>query len=326
MYNSIISGAGHFVPKNVVTNQDIVEVMDTTVEFIENRTGVFTRRHVKSKEGLKDLIIPAFKMALKNAKLEASDIDLILVNTISPDHHDPSEACFVQPLLGLDKIPAFDIKAQCSGLIYGFDIADQYIKTGKYKNILIICGEVLSKRMDTSNEGRNLSILLGDGAGAVIVSRGEDETGFTDIQTGADGSFYKLLWTEAPGSSQERYMMSDGVHDFRMIGKQMFDHASDTITRIAIEILEKNNLTLNDIDVIIPHQPNLRILEKVAENLSISIDKMEVNVPYLGNIASASLPVTLSIALESGRIKKGNTCLFLAYGSGATWGAAIYKN
>jgi 3-oxoacyl-[acyl-carrier-protein] synthase III len=121
-------------------------------------------------------------------------------------------------------------------------------------------------------------------------------------------------------------MMSDGVHDFRMIGKQMFDHASDTITRIAIEILEKNNLTLNDIDVIIPHQPNLRILEKVAENLSISIDKMEVNVPYLGNIASASLPVTLSIALESGRIKKGNTCLFLAYGSGATWGAAIYKN
>lgn len=326
MYNSIISGAGHYLPSKIVSNEDIVEIMDTTVEFIETRTGVLTRRHVESDQGLKDLILPAFNMALENAKLNAEDIDLILVNTISPDHHDPSEACFVQPLLGLNKIPAFDIKAQCSGLIYGFELADQYIKTGKYKNILIVCGEVLSKRMDTSNDGRNLSILLGDGAGAVILSRSEENKGFLDVQIGADGNFYKLLWTEAPGSSLDSYMHSTGVHEFRMTGKEMFEHASDTLTRIAKEILEKNNLKLDDIDVIIPHQPNLRILEKVAENLSISMDRMEVNVPHYGNIASASLPVTLSTALKSGKIKSGDTCLFLAYGSGATWGAALYKN
>lgn len=319
----MIKGAGHFLPENLVMNADLVKFINTTTEFIELRTGVLTRRHIDQDKGLKDLIIPAVQMALKNSGLLPSDIDLLIVNTLSPDHHDPSEACFIQPLLGLANIPAFDIRAQCSGFIYGMNIAQQFIANGTYKNVLVVCGEVLSKRMDASDEGRNLSVLLGDGAGAVIFSKSNDN-GIVDLITKADGNYYKLLWTESPGTNNKTFT-SDVCGHFRMNGKDMFNHAVKCLVEISREILENNHLSIDDIDLIIPHQPNMRILDEVANQLNIPEEKMIRNVNRFGNMASASLPVTASIAINEGIIQKGQKVLFIAYGSGSTWGACIYQ-
>lgn len=322
-----IKGAGHCLPEKEVGNYDLEKYINTTAEFIEQRTGVMTRRHIDTDKGLKDLIIPAVQEALQNAGLTPSSIDLLIVNTLSPDHHDPSEACFIQPLLGLEKIPALDIRAQCSGFIYGMHIAQQFISNGTYKNILVVCGEVLSKRMDISDEGRNLAILLGDGAGAVIFSKSEEkDKGIVDLIIKADGNFYKLLWTESPGSNNKTFNSDDAAcGNFRMNGKEMFAHAVKCLVEISREILERNSLTINDIDLVIPHQPNMRILDEVSKQLELPEGKMIRNVNKFGNMASASLPVTTSIAINEGIVKEGQRVLFIAYGSGATWGACIYQ-
>ena len=323
--HTIIKGSGHCLPERVVDNEAIVGMMNTNVAFIEKRTGVFTRHHLDTHLGLKDLIIPAVAMALEDAQLEASDIDMLIVNTLSPDHHDPSEACLLQPMLGLGKIPAFDIRAQCSGLIYGMEIGQQFIESGKYQNILIVCGEVLSKRMDTSDDGRNLAILLGDGAGAIVLSASTQQEGLIDVVTGADGNYFKLLWTDAPGSAHPTFDGEEGVHQFRMNGKPMFAHAVDSLAAISTQILQKHQLTLDDVDVVIPHQPNMRILDKLQEVLQIPESKLVRNVDKFGNMASASLPITISTCRHEGIVKEGQLALIVGYGSGATWGAALYK-
>lgn len=322
----IIKGTGHCLPDNVVSNADIVSRLNSTAEFIKERTGVLTRRHVSVQEGLKDLAIPAIQNALDDANMSPQEIDMLIVNTLSPDHHDPSQACLLQSLLNFRDIPVFDIRAQCTGLLYGIDIASQFIASGKHSNILVVCGEILSKKMDYSNDGRNLSILLGDGAGAVILSNNklEDNKGFIDLIIKADGAYYKLLWTEGPGSSNSEY--NKGVLYSRMNGKAMFQHAKKKFVEISNEILSKHNLTFDDIDLIIPHQPNLRLLEAVVEDLGVKKEKVIINVDSLGNMASASLPVTLSIARKKGFLKDSDLCLIVGYGSGATWGAALYQN
>ncbi len=326
---TIIKGVGHFLPEKVVKNDHIVTIMNTTEVFIEERTGVFSRRHAAQNQALSDLMLPAIEKAVLSAGLKNADIDLLIVNTLSPDFHDPSQACLVQGMLGMGNIPAFDIRAQCSGLLYGMHIAQQFIATQTYQNVLVVCGEMLSKRMDTSDEGRNLSILLGDGVGAVVFSAADStagNTGIVDLITKADGTFFQLLWTQSPGTSNRNFAGDDNsCGQFRMNGKPMFEHASASLIAIAQEILNKNNLSLNDIDIIIPHQPNMRILDAVAAGLGVSKEKMALNVHYLGNMASASLPVTLSLAMEEKSIKPGMLALFLGYGSGATWGACLYQ-
>ena len=195
---------------------------------------------------------------------------------------------------------------------------------------MIVCGEVLSKRMDYSDDGRNLSILLGDGAGAVIVGRPEvaspssKDKGLKDVIIQADGAYFKLLWTEGPGSANPEF--KQGTPYFRMNGKDMFQHALSSFVSISKTILEKHHLTINDIDLVIPHQPNMRILDEVIAALNIPLDKIMLNVDVLGNMASGSLPVTLAMAREEGRMQPGNLCLIVGYGSGATWGAALYQN
>lgn len=323
----IIKGTGYHLPDISISNKDIVSRLNSTEEFIETRTGVLTRKHVNINQSLSDIAVPAMQKALDDAEMKAFDIDMLIVNTLSPDYHDPSQACLLQSKLEFNNIPVFDIRAQCTGLIYGLDIASQFVLSGKHKNVMVVCGEVLSKRMDYSDDGRNLSILLGDGAGAVIVGKGSEsqsDKGFKDIVIQADGNYYKLLWTESPGSANPTF--NEGIKSFRMNGKEMFQHALFSFVKIIRDLLEKHNLTLNDIDLIIPHQPNMRILDEVMSELNVPIDKVMINVHDLGNMASGSLPVTLAMAREQKRLKNGDLCLIVGYGSGATWGAALYQN
>ncbi|MCY0971057.1 3-oxoacyl-ACP synthase III family protein [Chryseobacterium wangxinyae] len=327
---TVISGFGHALPFKTVDNKTIVELMNTTEEFIETRTGVLTRKHISENESTSVLMVEACKKAIERANLLPEDIDMLIVNTLSPDYHDPSQACLIQPLLSLkNTIPVFDIRAQCSGLLYGMDIARQFIATGTHQNILVCCGEALSKRMDYSDEGRNLSILLGDGAGAVVLSSSKNEDkGILDVSIHADGSYFKLLWTESPGTSGKTFNGDDSKCSyFRMNGKEMFNHAVEKFTEVAVQILKKNNLTLEDIDVIIPHQPNMRILDAVMSNLEIPKEKMQINVHKYGNIASGSLPVTLSEYMSNTpeEERAGKLGLIIGYGSGATWGSILYK-
>ncbi|WP_407330678.1 beta-ketoacyl-ACP synthase 3 [Enterovibrio sp. 27052020O] len=327
MTGSYISGAGYALPERQVLNADIVKMMNTTERFIVERTGVLSRYHVTGNEGASALMVKAGRDAIREAGLQPSDIDCLIVNTLSPDHHDPSQACFIQKQLDLASIPAFDIRAQCSGFLYGYQLASGLLASGQYQHVLVICGEVLSKRMDCSDRGRNLAILLGDGAGAAVVSRQHNkQEGMLDITLGADGHYFDLLMTQSPGSNGESFLslqdIESGNTHFRMNGKPMFDHASDTLTRIAREMLAKHGLTLNDIDHVLCHQPNLRILDAVRENLGIPGHKLLVTVDQFGNMASASFPVTY--AYYQNTFKPGQTILMLTYGSGATWGAALY--
>ncbi|QJB30918.1 beta-ketoacyl-ACP synthase 3 [Chitinophaga oryzae] len=321
-----ITGAGHFLPEPVIDNKMIVSRINTTEDFILSRTGVVTRRHLAREKGLSSLLVPACLRAIEHAGLQATDIDMLIVNTLSPDHHDPSEACFIQPMLGLRHVPVFDIRAQCSGLLYGMELARNLLTSGVYKHILVACGEVLSKRMDTSDDGRNLSILLGDGAGAVVLSNSPAQTsGIIDLMIKADGSCFELLWTAAPGTAQSSYTDSTAIPHFRMNGKPMFENATQRLCEIAQEILERNGLKIDDIDIVLPHQPNLRILEAVREKLSVPPQKFVTNVERYGNMASASLAVTMSEYVRENHPCPGALALVLTYGSGATWGAMLYR-
>ncbi|RNA63528.1 ketoacyl-ACP synthase III [Chryseobacterium nematophagum] len=328
--NAIISGYGHTLPARVIDNKTIVNWINTTEEFIEKRTGILTRRHISETETTSMLMANACYDAIQTAGLKPEDIDMLIVNTLSPDYHDPSQACLLQPLVFLkNDIPVFDIRAQCSGLIYGMTIAEQFISTGKYKNILVCCGEVLSKRMDESDNGRNLSILLGDGAGAVVLSpSSEEDKGIIDSTIHADGNYFQLLWTESPGTAGKTFNGDDTTCPyFRMNGKNMFRHAVEKFTEVILHTLEKNNLTMEDIDVIIPHQPNMRILDAVMDNLKLPRHKVRINVDKYGNIASGSLPITLSEYMTEipQEQRKGKLALIVGYGSGATWGSILYK-
>ncbi|MBC9915327.1 beta-ketoacyl-ACP synthase 3 [Chitinophaga varians] len=321
-----ISGVGHCLPTPIIDNKAIVDRINTTEDFILSRTGVVTRRHVSEEKGLSALLVPACEQAIEHAGIPVSDIDMLIVNTLSPDHHDPSEACFIQPQLGLGHVPVFDIRAQCSGLLYGMELARSLLLSGQYQHILVACGEVLSKRMDTSDEGRNLSILLGDGAGAVVLSnRSGISGGIVDLIIRADGSRYELLWTAAPGTAQSSYTDHTAIPHFRMNGKPMFENATQRLCEVALEILERHHLTIDDIDIVLPHQPNLRILDAVRERLHVPPHKFVTNVERYGNMASASLAVTLSEYIRDSRPTAGTLALVLTYGSGATWGAMLYR-
>jgi 3-oxoacyl-[acyl-carrier-protein] synthase-3 len=327
-----ITGTGLCVPERIVTNQELCNRMRTSVEFIETRTGVRERRHVDEKTCLSDLAYKAAMQAIKRAKIDLADVDMLIVNTLSPDYHDPSQACDLQRKLGLGHVPAFDIRAQCSGSIYGMDIARQYIETGRCRHVVLVCAEILSRRMDVSDDGRNLSILLSDGAGAFVLSGKDDKTSgaLIDIALKADGKEFELLYTKAPGSRRQNFIdetdIAEGMHFFRMNGKAMYTHAVQSMAAIASEILSRNNLEIDDISLVVPHQPNLRLLEGVISELQISKDKVYITVEYLGNMASASMPVAYTMAIDDKKFKPGDLALFLTYGAGATWGAALYRH
>jgi len=332
MIPSRILGTGHFVPEKIVTNFDVEKMMDTTNEFIVTRTGVRERRHAEADVSASDLGAEAGRAAIADAGITADQIDLLIMNTITPDHHDPGCGFFLQPKLGMSGIPVMDIKEQCAGLIYGMAIADHFIKAGTYRHVLIVCAEILSKRIDGSNDGRNIGILLGDGAGAVVVGPSDDENArIVSTILHADGTHAKALYSAAPGTGQGKmeFITADDVEEgrvhFRMDGKTVFENGVAGMAGAAKESLEANGLTLDDIDILIPHQANLRMLEAVVKEVGIEPEKVFVNVQEFGNMASACLPTALDQARKSGRVKPGDTVLLVAFGSGFVWASALVK-
>lgn len=329
---SRILGTGAFVPPRVVTNFDVMKMMETTDEFIVTRTGVRRRRHAEPGVAASDLAAAACRAAVADAHLTMDAIDLVIMNTITPDHADPGCAFFLQAKLGLAGIPVLDIKQQCAGLIYGLSLADHFVRAGTYRHVLVACAEVLSTRIDGSYDGRNIAILLGDGAGAVVVGPAQ-ETGPRILSTilHADGQHAKALYTAAPGSGlgRKEHVTKDDIDagrvHFRMDGKAVFQNGVDKMSAAVVECLEANGLTLDQIDCLVPHQANLRMLEAIIERVGVARAKVYVNVEEYGNIASASLPIAFHEARQAGMVVSGGLTLLVAFGSGFVWGSALVR-
>jgi 3-oxoacyl-[acyl-carrier-protein] synthase-3 len=332
MASSRILGSGRYLPPKVVTNFDVMKMMDTSDEFIVERTGVRRRRHAEADVAASDLAVLACQAALADAGLALNQVDLLIMNTITPDHADPGCAFFLQGKLGLPGIAVLDIRQQCAGLIYGLAIADHFVRAGTYRHVLVVCSEVLSTRIDGSYDGRNIAILLGDGAGAVVVGPGDGaDKGIRSTILHADGSGAKALYTAAPGSALGRKehitqedIVSGRVH-FRMDGKAVFNGGVEKMSEALFESLRVNGLSMGDIDVLIPHQANLRMLEAIIQRTGFPKEKVYVNVEDYGNIASASLPIAFDEARRAGMIREGSLVLLVAFGSGFVWGSALIK-
>jgi len=329
---SRILGTGAFVPPRVVTNFDVMKMMETTDEFIVTRTGVRRRRHAEPGVAASDLAAAACRAAVADAHLTMDAIDLVIMNTITPDHADPGCAFFLQDKLGIKGPGVIDIRQQCAGLIYGISIADHFIRAATYRHILVVCAEVLSKRIDGSYDGRNIAILLGDGAGAVVVGPAEDDApGVLSAFLHADGSLAKALYTAAPGSGLGRaeHITHDDIDQgrvhFRMDGKTVFENGVARMSDALFESLEANQLALDQVDVLVPHQANLRMLEAIIAKTRFPKEKVFVNVEKYGNIASASLPIALSEARSCGMIRPGSMVQLVAFGSGFVWGSALLR-
>jgi 3-oxoacyl-[acyl-carrier-protein] synthase-3 len=332
MAGSRIIGTGHYVPPRVVTNFDVMKMMETSDEFIVERTGVRRRRHVEPEVAASDLGVEACRAAVENAGLRMDDIDFLLMNTITPDHADPGCAFFLQDKLGLKDIAVLDIRQQCAGLIYAMAVADHFIRAGTYRHVLIACAETLSKRIDGSYDGRNISILLGDGAGAVVLGPSDDpQHGILSTILHADGALAKALYTAAPGSAlgRDNHLNKEDIEagrvHFRMDGKVVFDSGVEKMSGAVFESLEVNGLTLDDIDVLVPHQANLRMLEAIVERVGIPQEKVFVNVEDYGNMASACLPIAVDQARQAGMIQDGSLVLLVAFGSGFVWASALLR-
>ncbi len=332
MPRSRILGTGHYLPPKVVTNFDVMKMMETSNEFIVERTGVRERRHAEPDVAASDLAVEACKAAVADAGLAMDDIDLVIMNTITPDHADPGCAFFLQGKLGIKGPGVIDIRQQCAGLIYGISIADHFVRAGSYRHILVVCAEVLSKRIDGSNDGRNIAILLGDGAGAVVVGPAEDDQpGVISTFLHADGSLAKALYTAAPGSAlgRKEHITHDDIDSgrvhFRMDGKAVFENGVAGMSSALLESLQANRLAMDDIDVLVPHQANLRMLEAIIAKTGFPQKKVYVNVERYGNIASASLPIALHEARACGMIQPGHLVQLVAFGSGFVWGSALLR-
>ena len=335
MYNSKISGLGYFVPENIVTNDDLAKIIDTNDEWIQERTGIQERRHVVkgSGETTTTMGVKAAKIAIERSGIDKEDIDFIVFATISPDYYFPGPGVALQKELGLKTIGALDIRNQCSGFIYALSVADQYIKTGMYKNILIVGSELQSYGLDMTTRGRNVSVIFGDGAGAAIISRETDlSKGILSTHLHSEGEHALELAVAAPGMGGKWVTDvlaendPDDVSYFPyMNGQFVFKHAVTRFAEVINEGLEANNLQVLDIDMLIPHQANLRISQFIQKKFGLSDDQVFNNIQKYGNTTAASIPIALTEAWELGKIKSGDTIVLAAFGSGFTWASAIIK-
>jgi 3-oxoacyl-[acyl-carrier-protein] synthase-3 len=319
------------VPERVVTNQDMAQWMETSDEWIFERTGIRQRHWIEGEAGGSELAERAVRQALSSAGVELEEIDCIILATLSPDHTFPGTGCFLQERLGLPGIPALDVRAQCSGFIYGLSVADAWIRVGQYKNILLVGTEVHSTGLDISTEGRDVACLFGDGAGAAVVAAGKgDERGVLSTHLHADGRYAKDLWIEAPGSRFQparitKDMIDAGRHWPKMKGRRVFTKAVKHMPAVIKEGLAHNGMTLDDVDLFVPHQANLRINEAVARLLGIEPDRMYSNIERYGNTTAASIPLALRDAEQEGRLKRGDTLMLVSFGSGFTWASALLR-
>jgi len=319
-----IIGVGKYLPKKVLTNADLEKMVDTSDEWITSRTGIKERRLVAKNEAVSDLAEKASLEALKNAGVAAGEIELIIVATITPDMPTPATACILQNHLGAKKAVCFDISAACSGFIFALTIAQQFIARGVYKNALIVGGEVLSSITDWQD--RNTCVLFGDGAAAAVLSEVKS-AGIISTYLGTDGAMSELLTIPAGGSRNpaSQKTIDSRSHYLKMRGNELFKIAVNTMTEAAKTVLKQAGLKLEDIDLVIPHQANIRILTAVANKLGLPQEKFYINIEKYGNMSSASLAVALCEAVEEGRVRKGDTILLDAFGAGLVWGACIIK-
>jgi 3-oxoacyl-[acyl-carrier-protein] synthase-3 len=320
-----IAGVGSYTPDKVVTNRDLEDKVDTSDEWITKRTGIKERRIAADDVTASDLATKATKAALKDADLQAQDLDLILVATSTPDHLGfPSTACILQDKLGITDTPAFDLAAACTGFIYGISTATQYIETAAYDNILVVGTEVFSKIIDW--EDRNTCVLFGDGAGAAVLTPGT-EGGILANHLGADGSRSEVL--EIPGGgSQDPFsqaVLDDRDHYVRMDGKPVFKFAVKILGTAALESLGQVGLDKDDIDYLIPHQANSRIIDAAAKRLDLNEDQIYVNLDKYGNTSAASIPLALAEAVQDNEIKRGDIVVLVGFGAGLTWGATVIE-
>lgn len=347
MFSSKIAGIGHYVPQNIYTNDDLKRFMDTSDEWIQERTGIKERRFAdRIGETTTTMGVEASKIAIQRAGITPQDVDFIIFATLSPDYYFPGCGVLLQREMGMGEIGALDIRNQCSGFVYGLSIADQFVKTGMYKNILVVGSEKQSFAMDFSNKGRAISVIFGDGAGAVIVQpTTEQGKGILSTHLHSDGADAEKLAMYYPGSAggmnlenppnwpdQELAgmfitpeMITDGSISPVMDGQAVFKKAVVKFPEVIHEALAKNNLKSTDIDLLVPHQANLRIAQYVQKTLGLSDDQVFNNIQKYGNTTAASIPIALSEAWEEGKVKDGDLVCLAAFGAGFTWGSALIR-
>lgn len=335
MARTVFLGTGHYLPDRVVTNDELSQRMDTSDEWIQQRTGIKTRRHVdfdKEPLGSSDLGARAGKAALEDAGISKDDVDMIIYATLSPDRAFPGDGVLVQKKLDIPAgVPALDIRNQCSGFLYGLSVADAFIRNGTYKRVLLIGAEVHSSGLDFTDRGRDVSVIFGDGAAAVVLGPNEkdDDRGVLSVHLHADGRFSDELHCSYPSSAEMPRVTADRLeaadHYPQMNGKNVFKHAVVRMPEVVKEALELNHLTTEQIKLLIPHQANLRISEMVQRRLKLNDDQVFNNIMDYGNTTAASIPLALDQARKAGRFDTGDLLCMVAFGAGFTWGSALIR-
>ena len=323
-------GTGFYVPERVVTNRELSERMDTSDEWIVERTGIRERRWVSGDDTGAAMALSASTHALQQAEMEADEVDAIILATLSPDHFFPGTGVFLQRELGLEGVPALDIRTQCTGFLYGLSVADAWIKSGQYRTILLVGVEIQSTGLDVTTRGRDMAVLFGDGAGAAVLGATENEDrGVLSTHLHADGRHAEILWCDAASSARHPRITSDdleqGRHYPTMVGKEVFKHAVTRMPEVVGEALEANGLTTEDIDLLIPHQANLRISDMVRRRLGLPEDRVYNNIDRYGNTTAATIAIALAEAVDQGLLKPGYLLALTAFGSGLTWASALVR-
>lgn len=325
MIRAKVIATGSYVPEKVLTNFDLEKMVDTSDEWIIERTGINQRRIARDDQAASDLAYEASKAALESAGLKPKDLDLIIVATVTGDMPLPATACILQHRLGAKKAAAFDVNAACSGFIYGLSIGDKFIRSGSHKRVLVVGTEILSKFTDWTD--RTTCVLFGDGAGAVILERTEEERGIIETRIHSDGSMWDLLHT--PGGGSKNPPSSETIrkryHYIKMKGNETFKVAVRTLEDLVVATLKHNKLEPSKLSLLIPHQANRRIIQATAKRLNLPMEKVVMNLNRYGNTSAASIPIALDEAFRAGRIKKDDYILLEAFGGGLTWGSALIK-
>jgi 3-oxoacyl-[acyl-carrier-protein] synthase-3 len=328
-----ISGTGMYVPERVVTNQDLVELMDTSDEWIRQRTGIQERRYISQGQTPVDLAEPASRRALAAAGREVDEIDCIVLATLSPQADFPGTSFFLQDRLGAGEVPCFDLKAQCSGFLFSLATAKSFVESGQFRRVLVVGCEVHSTGIDLSNEGRDVAVLFGDGAGACVVEANEDAhdpSGVLEVRLHAQGKYAEKLWIEAPGSGFTPTRITEELirqrrHFPRMDGKFVFKHAVTRMPEVLLATLDAASVKKEDVDLFLFHQANLRINEYVAQSLEIPPGKLRNNIQRYGNCSAASIPMLLDEAVREGAVGRGKLVSMTGFGSGFSWASAIVR-
>lgn len=322
---AVISGTGISLPEKVVTNFDLEKIVETSDEWIFTRTGIKERRMLSEGETMLDLSVPACKQAIENAGLKPEDIDLIIFATFSPDYQVPSTACMLQDKIGCARAAAFDLQAACTGFVYASAVASQFIATGVYNHVLVVGGDVTTRILDFTD--RNSCVLFGDGVGATVYSPSSGDEGAFDLILGAIGSGAENIIIPNGGSAHRPTVETvlNREHYLKINGKEVFKFSTKIIGDMIEEVLKRNNITLDDVALIIPHQANIRILESAAKRFNCPLEKFYLNIERYGNTVAASIPIALHEALQEGRIKRGDIILIVGFGGGLTYGIMPFR-